>query len=133
MTNDEFMNTPHDAQTPGALSPALLDEITPAEAVRRLREVFPAHLGYNVSVGGDMYSYARDPAVWGSAVSEGMRYEAHVWRDEWHFGTNQIRWVDGCMDDPQSLREAVEWVLRVMPFIPVQADGRALFKREVAA
>ncbi len=107
------------------------NEITPAEAIRRLREVFPAHLGYNAVVCGQMYSYARDPEVWGAPVSEGWRYEASVWRGDWHLNTNQMReYLDM---EPQTLAEAVERLLRVIPFVPPAADERMLFRTEVAA
>lgn len=98
-----------------------------------MREVFPAGMGYHVTVEGELYSYDRTNEWEGVKLSEGWRYTVSVWRGDWHFNTNDLRFAPEAMDEPQTVAEAVERLLRVLPFVPAVRDERPMFRREEAA
>lgn len=116
-------------------------DMTPAEAVQKLRAHFPASAGWNVVIQASFFSYSRNREFFGAEVSEGYDCSVSVFRagqDTPHQGTTHARCdLPNFPRRHETVREAVEEFLRVIqdrfPAVEKPAIGdRPLFAQEAA-
>jgi hypothetical protein len=107
-------------------------DISPQEAVRRLRKYWPASLGYNIHIEAELASYG-NCEFWPEGRTF-LEYSVMVRTQGWYHCSKHL---DGeCYDKHASIREAVEAMERFLPWVEPQEQVEApLFamESEVAA
>lgn len=114
--------------------PALTRDMTPAEAVRRLRKYWPAHLGYDIHVRGELASYGQC-AFWpdgGTFLKYAVAVSLRHWNEDKENWYHSSREVSPDKDEQASIREAVEAMERFIPWVEPEADRteQPLFESE---
>lgn len=122
-----------------------MKDISPQEALRRIRRFFPASREFNVSIEAKLVSYSRTDEWHVDRYPDGhdtfFRYEISVWNEQcdWRYGSSQLAVFLNATPQAQSVSEALEMFFRYLPVYeaPEETERASFFtadeESEVAA